>query len=594
MADSALFRSRFGRRAALRGTALGATGLAAAALLGCGGDGDSGGSGGGGASGANTGDLGIPKNVKRAPGLNAAIGTAAINEKRVIQGGTYRRSDSGTARQEDPDISISGAVAEMNLDRLFTANGWTMEITPDMLASYEILSDLEMVFKLRPGIKTHPIPPANGRVFNAEDVVYGLMRKAGKLDPDEAFSKYARVGQFIGMDKAEAVDDVTVKVTFTTPNGSILNALADPRANMPTREMEDIGWKDPIKTNGTGAWIHTQHVEGARKVFKRFEDYYRTWDEGGRPGYDTFEMVVLPDRAANLAAYISGQIHEFGGIRPEEEKQIASSAGDSLMYLEPGPTWDHFAVNLRNPMFQDGRIRNAFQRALDYKALNEPLGKGWTYSSVLHNMFPESWSHEEISKMPGYNQANKQQDIAEAVKLMDAAGHPRGRGLVFKQVNNGTQVNDNNVRIKGQFEKIWPEMKITLQTITDYGSATNILNEGQFEARVWNHTSVPDVAVEAVTYHHTIGGRNYQGYSQKWADEVLEKAVQTPGSAERKALIVPFQKRYFDEGPAIIMLRTPAINKAVQGNVGGHDLLTGPWAYSGYRTSLRWFWQTEK
>jgi hypothetical protein len=57
---------------------------------------------------------------------------------------------------------------------------------------------------------------------------------------------------------------------------------------------------------------------------------------------------------------------------------------------------------------------------------------------------------------------------------------------------------------------------------------------------------------------------------------------------------VPFQKRYFDEGPAIIMLRTPAINKAVQGNVGGHDLLTGPWAYSGYRTSLRWFWQTEK
>jgi ABC-type transport system substrate-binding protein len=209
-------------------------------------------------------------------------------------------------------------------------------------------------------------------------------------------------------------------------------------------------------------------------------------------------------------------------------------------------------------------------------------------------MFPESWSSDEISKMPGYNQATKAADIAEAQKLMAAAGHAGGAGMAFKQVNSGTQVNDNNVRLKAQFEKVFPEMRITLANITDYGSATNVLNHGQFEARVWNHTSVPDVAVDAVTYHHTIGGRNYQSYSTPWADEVLEKAVQAVTPQERKELLVPFQQRYMDEGPAIVMLRTPAINKAVNPTVGGHDLLTGPWAYSQYRTSMRWFWQTER
>ena len=220
---------------------------------------------------------------------------------------------------------------------------------------------------------------------------------------------------------AAASDDLTVRVTFSSPNGSILNALSDPRANMPPVEMEDIGWKDSMKTNGTGAWIMKEYLEGSRRVFKRHEDYYRQWDEGGRPGYDTFEFLVIPDRAAQLAAFITGQTHEFTGIRPEEESQIQASLKDALYYLEPGPTWDHFAMNLKNPLFQDGRVRRAFQLAIDYKAMNDPLGKGWTYSSVLHSMFPESWSSEEISKMPGYNQATKAADIAEAQKLMDAA-----------------------------------------------------------------------------------------------------------------------------------------------------------------------------
>lgn len=589
-------RTGWSRRSVLEGVGVGALGLAGAALLGCGGSTPAGNGEVGGPADAGAAS-GAPKNVKRAAGFDPKLGELPINNKKVVMGGTFVRPFTDTTREQDPDVSIAGADAESVMDRLVYANGWNMEITPDLLTSYEMVDKqgLQMVFKLRPGIKTHNVAPLNGRIFTAKDVAYSLMRKAGKINPTAA-KKYARIAQYNGLEKAEAVDDTTVKLTFSTPNGSIMQALSDPRSQVMPVEMDTVGFKDATKIVGTGAWIQTEYLDGARQVFKAFPDYYRSWDEGGRPGFDTFEKLVIADRASTLAAYISGQIGIFSGIRPEEEAQLQASAKGSQFLLWPGPTWDHFAFNLTLPskMFADGRVRRAFMLALDYKALADPLGKGWTYSAVTHSQFPESFSSEEVSKMPGYNQANKQADIAEAKKLLDAAGHKDGASLVWNQVNSGNQVNDNNVRVKDMLDKLFPQVQIKLKSIADYASATNVLNNKEFEGRVWNHTSVPDAAIDARTYWHTTGGRNYQGYSEKWSDELLDKLMLAQTLQERRDLVRTLSKRIMDEGPALIMLRTPPENSAVQGNIAGYDLIGGPWAYASYRVSPRWLWQTEK
>jgi peptide/nickel transport system substrate-binding protein len=593
--ETMTLKRNWSRRAILRGSAVGLAGLAGAALLGCGGGGDGEGGGSGGSSGGLTAaESGAPKNVTRAEGFDPKLGELPVNTRKVVQGGVFRRQFTDTTREQDPDVSIAGADAEAVMDRLVYANGWTMKITPDMLTSYELVDKqgLEMAFKLRPGIKTHNKAPLNGRIFTAKDVAYSIMRKAGKINPTAA-AKYARVAQYDGLDKAEAVDDVTVKLTFSRPNGSIMQALSDPRAQMMPVEMDTVGFKDPMKIFGTGAWIQTEYLDGSRQVFTAFPDYYRSWDEGGRPGFATFEKIVIADRASSLAAYISGQTSIFTGIQPQEEPQIKASAKDSQYLLWPGPTWDHFAVNTTLPQFKDWRIRQAFQLALDYKAINDPLGKGWTYSAGTHSQFPESLSSEEVSKLPGYNQATKQADIAEAVKLMDAAGHKDGSGLKFKQINSGASVSDSNVRVKDQFGKVFPRIEITLGPAPDYASFTNVLNNKDYEARVYNHTSVPDAAIDAVTYHHTKGGRNYQGYSEAWADAILDKLVIAQTLQERRELLRSFVTRYLKEGPPLVLLNTPPENSAVHGDVAGYDLVSGPWAYPSYRVSPRWLWQTE-
>ena len=585
------------RRGVLEAMGMGTLGIAGAALLGCGGSAKpvaSGASGGGTTDAATS---GAPKNMKRADGYDPKLGDVAINNKKMIKGGVVRRTSTDTSREQDPDVSIAGSVHEMMNDRLTTANGWTMKVTPDMLVSYEMVdkAGLQMVLKLRPGIKTFNRAPVSGRVFTAKDVAYSINRKAGILDPKTA-AKYARVAQFEGLQKAEAVDDVTVKITMSKPNGSIMQALSDPRAQMIPVEQDTIGYKDPTKFVGTGAWIQTEYVDGSREVFKANPDYYRSFDEGFRPGFDTMERLVIADRASTLAAFISGQISEYGGVQPQEEPQIKASLKDAQYFLWPGPTWDHFAFNLTLPskMFNDVRVRQAFQLALDYKAIADPLGRGWTYSAITHSQFPESMTSDEVAKLPGYNPATKAADIAEAVKLMDAAGHKDGTGMKWKQVNSGATVSDSNVRVKDMLNKVWPKLEIALGPAPDYASFTNVLNNKDYEARVYNHTSVPDAAIDVRTYWHTKGGRNYQGYSEPWADELLDKLVVAQTLQERKDIVKQVQTRIQKEGPALILTRIPPDNFAVAGNVAGYDLVSGPWAYRQYWVGLRALWQTEK
>lgn len=142
--------------------------------------------------------------------------------------------------------------------------------------------------------------------------------------------------------------------------------------------------------------------------------------------------------------------------------------------------------------------------------------------------------------------------------------------------------------------KLWPKMDITLGPAPDYASFTNVLNNKDYEARVYNHTSVLDAAIDAVTYWHTKGGRNYQGVSEPWADALLDKLVLAQTLTERKDLLRQVATRFQKEGPALILLRTPPVNNAVHGDVGGFDLISGPWAYAQYRQSQNWLWQTVK
>lgn len=598
MEDGYWKRARWSRRGVLRGAGLGLAGLAGAALVGCGGDGGESGSASstGGSSGApKAGNS--PVTVKRAPGFDPALGVSPVNDKKYVKGGVFRRHFADTSRQQDPDVSAAGSDHETTNDRLAYANPWTMEIVPDMLEKYELVDPTTLVLKIRPGIKTHNIAPVNGRVFTAQDVAYSINRKAGKLDADKA-KAYPRRDQFVGLDKVEAVDDVTVKLTFSKPNGSIMAAFADPRAQMIPREQDDIGYKDVLKAVGTGAFIQTEHVEGTRQVFKPFADYYRKAEEGGRPLYDAYEKLVIADRASVISQFITGEISMITAVTPTEEPTIKAAVRDAQWYGAANLGWYHQAFNKKTvKAFEDQRVVKALRMAIDYKGVADPQGVGWLYSGPLHVMFPEALKSDELAKLPGYNPATKQQDIAEAAKLMDAAGYKDGVGLSFKNNISGPPSGisyENAVRLKDQWSKIWPKMEMTIVPVADFGAFTALLTNKEYEARTYHHTMVPDAALDARLYYHSKGSRNYQLFESPAADAALDKMLEATTLEARKQAIRQFQLDYIETGGPLLQLYVARDNFALQSNWAGFDFVAGTWGYSTYGVGPRWYWQTEK
>src|SRR5262249_57868992 len=89
----------------------------------------------------------------------------------------------------------------------------------------------------------------------------------------------------------------------------------------------------------------------------------------------------------------------------------------------PGTILSYLAFNLRDPVLQDVRVREALAYAMDRRPLIEYLWRGFARPaySVLP---PESWAYD--AGVPRY-----EHDPARAAQLLDAAGYPAVNGVRF-------------------------------------------------------------------------------------------------------------------------------------------------------------------
>ncbi len=505
-----------------------------------------------------------------------------VNTNPVKPGGTFRWWVGGTTHNpNDPETNIGISIWNWIGDRALDVHPITKEIQPALVEKWETPDAATILFKVRPNVFTHDKPPSNGRAFTAEDLAWSINRKAARIDPKNR-GKYPRANQFDAVDRIEATDNATVKLTLKQADSTVLSAFTDIRAQMTPKDFsEQVGFDDPVKAVGTGPWTISEYALNDHETFKKHPKYWRQ----GRPYFDTGELRAIADRASALSAFINGDIHIFAGYLAHEQAAIKAPRGDTRFYSYPGPTWDHFRFNVERAPWNDVRVRKAFQLAIDYKGLGDAGDPGWTFTGPLHSSFPEAWNPEKIGAQPGYNPATKKQDIDEALKLLEAAGFPRGAGINFKSHMFGTGSGrnyENNVRIKDQFSKIFPQLKMELVAEPDYGAFTKMLVDKSFEVTCYNHTTVPDATLELRTYFHSGGGRNYSGFKDPTADALLDKALAELDNNARVKLLDEFQGRYLKDWLPLIDLFVPAARDAYAAKVGGYDKVAGTWSYAVY------------
>ena len=158
------------------------------------------------------------------------------------------------------------------------------------------------------------------------------------------------------------------------------------------------------------------------------------WIEGA-PFVDGYEFYPILDYNTKYTSFITGKIdhagHGSSGLTKAQVKQIQENYPD---YTIHEVEYNHISQLPMNPFrapFDQWKVRWAIHLALDRQAWIE-FNKAGTLSMASHNYYLHrasswSWPEEEFLKFPGWRADQKDEDIAEANRLLDEVFGPGER-----------------------------------------------------------------------------------------------------------------------------------------------------------------------
>lgn len=546
------------RRDVLRGGFLATAGLAGAALIGCGGGDEESpaATSAGGSSGTQVAD---------------STGTATPPAEDV-HGGEYIFPNF--ANLEDIyDPHMSGYLAHhvfgnWAANLLVRTSPDASEINGELIESWEIPGDgSEYILHVRPGVKWHNKAPTNGRELSAEDVAFNIERITGMLDPDGP-GRYQRRSTLPFLESATATDDHTVTVKLARPTPTLLSGLTDYRNTVVPKDFVEGGgnFADFASLVGTGPFITTSMSGDGTVTWERNPDYW----EDAVPYFDSVRMVTMRDPLTALTALGQRQVYHYIAPPKAVREQAAQIAPETREEVWTFADRTNVQYNVTRPPFDDVRLRHALQRAIPFQQLNDnQLGEGyWNLGAVLPVAFPQAWPEDQVAQLPGYNPSTKEQDIAEANKLLDAAGFVQGQGLSFQLFGGG----EYSTALQGEYKKIWANMDVATRIFApgDAATAQSAQSQGDFDIALSINFSFPDPGVDFLAWYGTDQGRNYGKYSNPAVDDIIDRILTTVDPDERQARIDEAQDLIWEELPSFIYYSSKT-NVLFDSAVGGME-----------------------
>ena len=429
---------QIGRRTLLRGSALGAAGLATAALIGCGDDEED-------EETTSTAPATATSDTTSTTTTDDDTDTAADIEypngkgelvqdpalpfpfnfpepaKAPKAGGVMKVASTWDVGPMDPSVSAAGGtvtVPNMVYNRLLgikrgpQADPFNLELSPELAQSWERSPDgLTFTFNITPGITWQNLPPLNGRAFTAEDARYALERYATEGVHQ---SYYANVASF------EAVDDSTLKINMAKASADFLNPLGSNKQTIFPRELVDDG-SIRDRAIGTGPMILKEAIASDKVVYEKNPDY---WER--EVLLDGFEFRIMPDQSSRLAAFRAGQIeYAYSPVNTlTDVKALQGTNPDIQVNMTVAPSSTPFGFALDNPKWQDERVRRAVSLAIDRVLVNQVVNEG--LGTIAH-VIPWFYLFDETPTIESGLLGNWTRfDPQEAKQLLAAAGHEDG------------------------------------------------------------------------------------------------------------------------------------------------------------------------
>ena len=398
------------------------------------------------------------------------------------------------------------------------------EVIPALATKWETKGTV-WTFHLRPEAKW-----SNGDPVTADDFVFSWRRLT---DPKTASPYGSYLASAYVLNAAEinaggkppselgvkALDAHTLQVTLAEPNSYLLKQLVHfPVLPVNRKVVEQYGknWTQPQNFVGNGAFKLAQWVVNEKVVVERNTQY---WDNAHTV---LNKVTFLPLQGfPEVARFRAGEIELGYSAPPELYQQLKKNLGDEQLVTYPLLSTSYFAFNNRQPPFNDVRVRQALNLALDKQVIaGKVLGYGqqpaWTFTPTGAGGFTL-----QAGVAAGWSQ---EQRIAQAKKLLAEAGFNAQHPLRF------TLLYSNDATIKKiviAASAMWKKnlgAEVTLQNQERKVVLDNI-NNGQYSAAFSRWLADYNDPSTFLNVFRSTSSENSAKYANEHYDRLLHQAT---------------------------------------------------------------------
>lgn len=361
---------------------------------------------------------------------------ATIAATSVTADNVLRWTSQGDALTLDPHSQNEGPTNAMNgqiYESLVTRDA-ALALQPELAESWTAAAD-GWTFNLRKGVKFH-----DGSDFTAEDVVFSFQRAMNEASD---FKEQAK-----NVVSVEVINDHKVKLITNGPNPILPNQLTSiymvdkdwAEANNIVNPQDFKAKEESFavrNTNGTGPFILESRAPDELTVLNRNPNWWGNSQFEGN--LDRIEYRPISNAATRVAALLSGEVDFVLDPPLQDLKRIDSAAGlrvktvaqiRSIFFGMDQGVDELRTSNIKgaNP-FKDARVREAFNLAIDKKAIQRVVMEGLSFPTGM--ITPPGVLGNTPENDPSYGH-----DVAKAKELMAAAGYGDGFQIQLDCPNN--------------------------------------------------------------------------------------------------------------------------------------------------------------